>query len=104
MLNLTKANIDKEIKGTTLIIDFWADWCYPCKEMSPMFEDLSKEIKNIKFAKINVDEQPELASIFGVMSIPTFLMLKDSKEVGRFIGTMQKSLFKEKIQTSIKKA
>ncbi|MBI2667470.1 thioredoxin [Candidatus Woesearchaeota archaeon] len=100
MLNLTKNNIEKELKGK-IIIDFWADWCYPCKEMSPLFEEISKEIKGLKFAKIDVDEEPEIASRFGVMSIPTFLLLKDGKEVKRFVGVMAKSSLKEKIKESI---
>ena len=100
MLNLTKNNIEKEIKGK-IIIDFWADWCYPCKEMTPVFEEISKEIKGLRFAKIDVDEEPEIASRFGVMSIPTFLLLKDGKEVKRFVGVMPKSSLKEKIKDSI---
>ena len=100
MLNLTKNNIEKELKGK-IIIDFWADWCYPCKEMSPVFEEISKEVKGLKFAKMDVDEEPELASKFGVMSIPTFLFLKDGKEIKRFVGVMAKSSLKEKIKELI---
>mgnify|MGYP001560083293 CR=1 FL=1 len=100
MLNLTKNSIEKELKGK-IIIDFWADWCYPCKEMSPVFEEISKEVKGLKFAKMDVDEEPELASKFGVMSIPTFLLLKDGKEIKRFVGVMAKSSLKEKIKELI---
>lgn len=100
MMSLTKNNIEKELKGK-IIIDFWADWCYPCKEMSPVFEEISKEIKGLKFAKMDVDEEPELASKFGVMSIPTFLFLKDGKEIKRFVGVMAKSSLKEKIKELI---
>jgi|ETNmetMinimDraft_11_1059920.scaffolds.fasta_scaffold97524_2 thioredoxin 1 len=101
MLNLTKNNIDEEIKEP-IIVDFWAGWCSPCKEMDPMFDQLSEEIKNLKFAKLNVDQEPELAVRFGVMSIPTFLIIREGKEIGRIVGSMQKSTFKEKIEESWK--
>ncbi len=102
MITLTKNNINKELKGK-IIVDFWASWCQPCKVMSPMFEELSKEIKNLKFAQINVDESPDLASQFGVMSIPTFILFKDEKEIERFVGSMPKAIFKSKIQDILKK-
>ncbi|MDP6642066.1 MAG: thioredoxin [Candidatus Nanoarchaeia archaeon] len=102
MLNLTKNNIDEEIKET-IIVDFWAEWCSPCKEMDPIFDQLGEEIKNLKFAKLNVDKEPELAVRFGVMSIPTFLIIKKGEEIGRIVGSMQKSTFKEKIEESRKR-
>ena len=97
MIEITTDNIEKEMKGT-IIIDFWAEWCYPCKEIGPIFESLSKEMKNLKFGKLNVDDEPELAARFGVMSIPTFLLVKNGNEIGRFVGTMPKSAFKNKIE------
>lgn len=75
--------------------------CGPCKTMSPLFEELSKEIKEIKFAKLNVDNNQELASSFGVMGIPTFLIFSKGKEVGRFVGSTSKSDLKNKIQSVI---
>ena len=96
---ITSDNFQEEIRehpGIT-VIDFWADWCGPCKMMAPVFEELSKELPKIKFAKLNVDDQGELAQEFGVMSIPTFIVFKNGKEVGRIIGARGKSDFKAEI-------
>lgn len=103
MLELNKSNFEKEIRSGIVVVDNWASWCAPCRAMSPIFEALSKEMKDIKFAKLNVDESPEIASEYGVMSIPTFLILKDGKEVNRIIGTMPKEVMKAKISAAIKK-
>ena len=103
MLELNKSNFEKEIKANKLIvIDLWAEWCGPCKAMGPTFEELSKEMKNITFAKLNVDENSNIASELGVMSIPTFLIFKNGKEVGRIIGANPKSSMKSKIESAIR--
>ncbi len=81
---------------------FLAHNCGPCKAMSPIFEELSKELKNVKFAKLNVDEHTDIASKYNVMSIPTFLIFKGGKEVGRIIGGNPKSVLKSKIESAIK--
>ena len=103
MLELNKSNFEKETSSGMVVIDNWAEWCAPCRAMSPIFEALSKEMKDIKFAKLNVDENPEIASRYSVMSIPTFLILKDGKEVDRIIGAMPKERIKEKISAAVKK-
>lgn len=73
-------------------IDFWAPWCGPCKIMNPIVDELKKDFEGkVEFEEINVDENPEMSSQFGVMSIPTFVVLKDGKEVGRKIGVTSKS-------------
>ena len=77
--------------------------CGPCKAMTPVFDELSREIKNIIFAKVDVDQNAEIASKFGVMSIPTFVILKNGKEVGRVIGTKSKSELKLSIEVASKK-
>lgn len=71
-------------------IDFWAPWCGPCKIMNPIVEELEKEFKDVEFEKVNVDEKSETASKYGVMSIPTFVIEKDGKEVGRKVGATGK--------------
>lgn len=74
------------------LLDFWAVWCQPCRMMEPVIEELEKELKGkIEIEKINVDENQAKASEYGVMSIPTFIVLKDGKEVGRKIGVTSKT-------------
>lgn len=74
------------------LLDFWAAWCGPCKIMEPVLEELEKELKGkVEIEKINVDENPGKASEYGVMSIPTYVIEKDGKEVGRRIGVTSKA-------------
>lgn len=73
------------------LLDFWAEWCGPCKFMEPIMDELEKELAGkITVEKINVDEKPDLAAKFGVMSIPTYIITKDDKEVERIIGATSK--------------
>lgn len=73
------------------LLDFWAIWCFPCKTMEPIIEELEEELKGkAEIEKINVDEEPAKSSEYGVMSIPTYIVLKDGKEVGRKIGVTAK--------------
>lgn len=74
------------------LLDFWAPWCSPCKIMAPVIEEIEKEMGDkVKVEKINVDEAQDKASQHGVMSIPTYVILKDGKEVGRKIGVTSKA-------------
>lgn len=74
------------------LLDFWAVWCGPCKIMNPIIEELEKELAGkVEVVKINVDEKPEEAQKYGVMSIPTYIVLKDGKEAGRKIGVTSKA-------------
>jgi len=79
------------------LVDFYADWCGPCVVMGPVIDELKKEIKGVDIKKVNVDEDQEEASKYGVMSIPTFLILKDGKEVDRFVGVQSKEVIKHKL-------
>ena len=72
------------------LLDFWASWCGPCRIMNPVIDELEKELK-LDVERINVDENPDKASQYGVMSIPTYVVLKDGKEVGRKIGVTAKA-------------
>lgn len=83
-------------------IDFWAVWCGPCKIMNPIVEELEKEFEGkVEFEKIDVDKDPAKSSKFGVMSIPTFVVLKDDKEVGRKIGAVPKAELTKLIQSAL---
>lgn len=74
------------------IVDYWASWCNPCKLMEPVLEELEKEYKGkVEIEKINVDENPQEASSAGVMSIPTYIVMRDGKEIGRKIGITPKA-------------
>uniref|UniRef100_A0A7V3ZV71 Thioredoxin n=1 Tax=candidate division WOR-3 bacterium TaxID=2052148 RepID=A0A7V3ZV71_UNCW3 len=100
MITLTKDNFEKEIlKCDTLVfIDFWADWCMPCKMMMPIVEELAKEYQGkVKFAKVNVDEENELAERYQVMSIPTFIFMKNGKILDKVIGAVPKTILIKKL-------
>jgi thioredoxin 1 len=78
--------------ATVKLLDFWAEWCGPCRIMDPILEEVEKEQKEkLEVVKINVDEDPSTASKYGVMSIPTYVVEKDGKEVGRRVGSMPKT-------------
>lgn len=75
----------------TKLLDFWAQWCGPCKFMEPILDELEKELAGkVTIEKINVDEKPDQAAKFGVMSIPTYIVVRDDKEVERIIGATSK--------------
>lgn len=91
--NLTTENFENEVAQARVpvLVDFWASWCGPCKMMAPVVDQIAEEMgENAKVCKVNIDEQPELANKYNVMSIPTFVLLKNGEEVNRTIGAMPK--------------
>lgn len=89
---VTKENFDSEISEAkeTVLVDFWAAWCMPCKMLSPAIEQIADERKDIKVCKINIDEQPELAIRFGIMSIPTVMVFKNGEVAAKSVGLVSK--------------
>ena len=92
-LTITKENFASEVMNSDkpVLLDFWASWCGPCKMVSPVIDEIAGEVTNAKVGKINVDEQPELASKFKVMSIPTLAVIKGGKVVNTSVGAKHKS-------------
>lgn len=93
VINITRNNFQNEIINSDkpVLLDFWAPWCGPCRMVGPILEEIAGEHSDIKIGKINVDEQPELASQFRVMSIPTLIVIKDGKIVNQSMGAKPKN-------------
>lgn len=101
VLKITADDFKKEVleESKTVVIDFYADWCGPCKMLAPVLEEIAKENINTKFVKINVDDAQELAMEYNIMSIPTLVVMKNGKEVNRMVGLVSKSELMEIINS-----
>ncbi|KAF5052781.1 Thioredoxin [anaerobic digester metagenome] len=93
VLTITKENYQKEVTESDcpVLLDFWASWCGPCRMVSPVVDEIAEENANVKVGKVNVDEQQELAAQFGVMSIPTLVVIRGGKIANRAVGARPKA-------------
>lgn len=97
---INSANFESEVlkSDKPVAVDFWAEWCGPCKAVAPSIEELSEEMKDtVKFGKLNVDASPEIAGKYGIMSIPTILIYKDGNVAGQIVGALPKDELKKRI-------
>ncbi len=98
-IEVSDRNFDQTVKNYPLIVvDCWAAWCAPCRAIAPIVEELAKEYSGkVVFGKLNVDENPETAQRYGVMAIPTLLVMKEGKEVDRVVGVLPKNQLEAKV-------
>ncbi len=99
MLHITKDNFENEVANAEglVVLDFWAAWCGPCRMLAPVFEELAGEMPDVKFGKVNVDEEPELSRAFSVSSIPMLAVIKNGKVIDTLVGYRPKDALKEAI-------
>ena len=89
VIELTSENFNREMANNDLLlVDFWAEWCGPCKSMHPIFTRMAKKYKRVRFARVNVDNAQDIASKYGVQSIPTFIMFKNGEIVNTMVGAV----------------
>ena len=89
VIELTSQNFDQEkAKNGLLLVDFWAEWCGPCKSMHPIFSRMAKKYKSVRFARVNIDNAQDIAMRYGVQSIPTFIMFKNGEVANTMVGAV----------------
>lgn len=93
-VQITKSNFEDEVLNfeNPVLLDFWADWCMPCRMVSPIVEEIAEETDGAKVGKINVDEEPELVAAFGIMAMPTLIVLKNGEVVSAATGVRPKEV------------
>ena len=105
MLAITAQNFQQDVLNskTPVIVDFWAEWCMPCKMLAPVFEKVSKDFAGkMNFAKLNVDHTPDIAQKYDVRGIPCMIIFKNGKEADRLVGNMNEGMLREKISGVLK--
>lgn len=95
-------NFNEQIKEGVVLVDFFATWCGPCKMQAPVLEELKEDRSDVKVVKIDVDQETEIARLYGVMSIPTLILFKDGKEIAKNVGFMPKELLVQWINEQTK--
>ncbi len=104
IVTLNSESFDKVIQDSTkpVLVDFWAPWCGPCKHLTPILEEVSSEMaEQVMIGKVNIDDNSDLATKFGIMSIPTMLIFKEGKQVESIVGLRNKDEIKEKLSSVI---
>ena len=103
-IEVTDATFDEEIikSDSPVLVDFWADWCGPCKMIAPVIEELAEEFDGrLKFAKMDVDSNPQTPSSYGIRGIPTMIVFKDGQPVDQVVGALPKSALKERLEQAM---
>ena len=101
---ITDSNFDEEIKNSQvpILVDFWAEWCGPCKQIGPILEDIGETKKDkLKILKLNIDENPQTPQKFGVRGIPTLMLFKDGKLVDSKVGSLPKSMLESWLDSNL---
>lgn len=103
MLNVTDSNFQAEVLDSKVpvVVDFWAEWCGPCKMLTPILEELSAELSTVKIAKLNIDQNPQISSQLSIRSVPTMLLFKNGNAVSTLVGLNQKQKIKSWIEASL---
>ncbi|MFZ2619686.1 MAG: thioredoxin [Alphaproteobacteria bacterium] len=100
---VTDQTFDSEVLSAnqTVVVDFWAEWCGPCRQLMPLVQEVAAELPNVKFVKVNIDENPETPSTYGVRGIPTLMVFKGGKLVETKVGSMPKSALKTWVESNV---
>ena len=103
-IEISDATFDQEVvkADTVVLVDFWAEWCGPCKMIAPIVEELAEEFDGkVKFTKLDVDSNPRSATNFGIRGIPTLLIFNDGKPVDQVVGAVPKSVLKQRLEEAL---
>ena len=100
---VSDSEFDKEVlsSSTPVLVDFWAEWCGPCKQLMPVIEEISGELPGVKVTKVNIDQNPESPQKYGVRGIPTLIIFKDGRAIGTKVGALPKSKLLEWINSVV---